>query len=184
MPYVDYDAANYPGLRIDDPPGSPTFVLTCREALGLIAGQPLGQQMLDEICQNAPAFASWGGCVVIKRPNSAGTIGRPGEEGGSKCAPVSELNAKNGQGSASAVYWNPNIWYVPGRGSRPAFIGLAHELVHAWHNAHGTKRGNYDEEEMFTVGLGQYMVPDPVVGNNITENAIRLEHNVPIRHEY
>ena len=34
MALIDYDATNYPGIRIDDPGGAATFALTCKEALG------------------------------------------------------------------------------------------------------------------------------------------------------
>jgi hypothetical protein len=182
MAMTDYDATNYPGIRIDDPGGASTFALTCRDALDRIVSMPVGRRMLQEICQYAPTFNPWGGCVKILRANVMTVqIGRPGEEGGSKCAAVNEVNAKNGTGSGSGVHWNPNIWTVPGQGMRPPYIGLAHELVHAWHNARGTKKGDYDEEEQFTVGLGQYAIAD---ANMITENRIRLEHNVGLRHQY
>jgi hypothetical protein len=47
------------------------------------------------------------------------------------------------------------------------------------------KKQVYADEEDFTVGLNQYMLPDPTaVPATITENMIRLEHGVPIRHKY
>lgn len=176
MALVDYDAANYPGVRIDDPGAPSSFLLSCREALGKIVSKTLGQRLLQEISQNAPVFAAWGGRIKIYRAQL------PIESGGSKATAVSENNAKAaGVGTSSGVSWNSNVYAIPGQGPRPPFIGLAHELIHAWHNAMGTKKGDYDEEENFTVGLGQYMVPGP---NGITENMIRLEHGVPIRHRY
>lgn len=166
----------YPNIRIDDAGGASTFLLTAREALDKIASQPVGKRLLKEINEHAPTFGPWGGSIKIYRAQL------PIEQGGSKAAAVNELNAKApGVGSASGVAWNSNIFAIPGQGPRPPFVGLAHELIHAWHNALGTKKQDYDDEEAFTVGLGPYMVPGP---NSITENMIRLEHNVSIRHRY
>lgn len=174
MPLTSY--APYPNIKIEDPGGASTFLLTVREALDRINSQPKGQQLLQEINQHAPTFGPWGGSVKIYR--AANRI----EDGGSKAAAVNEVNAKNGGiGSASGVAWNCNVFAIPGQGPRPPFIGLAHELIHAWHNAKGIKKDNYDDEESFTVGLGNYMMPGP---GSITENMIRLEHGVPIRHKY
>jgi hypothetical protein len=176
MPLIDYDAANYPGIRILDGGGASSFALSCKEALNKIVGKPLGRRLLLEISQHAPTFNAWGGGIKIYRSELAVELG------GSKAAPVSEDLAKApGRGSASGVSWNSNVCVIPGQGPRPPFIGLAHELIHAWHNALGTKKADYDDEESFTVGLGAYMMPGP---NGITENMIRLEHGVPIRHKY
>jgi len=173
---IDYDVVNFPGIRISDQDGASSFAPSRREALDKIVSQPLGRRLLLEISQNAPAFDQWGGSIKIYRAEL------PIDKGGSKAAPVSEANAKAaGIGSASGVSWNSNVYVVPGQGPRPPFIGLSHELIHAWHNALGTKKADYDDEEAFTVGLGPYMLPVP---NGITENMIRLEHGIPIRHKY
>lgn len=182
MALVDYNAGTHPGIRIDDAGGgAATFAASVKEALGKIASQPVGARLLAEIsARNATVtFGGWGGIVKIYR--AALDV----KNGGSKAAPVSENNATNGTGSPSGVAWNTNIWMVPNVGQRPPFIGLAHELIHAWHNAHGTKKDQYDDEENFTVGLGAYMLPNPLaVPASITENMIRLEHNIAIRHRY
>lgn len=179
MPLVSWNVT-FPNIRIDDAGGSSTFVLTVREALDRIASQPKGARMLAEI-NAGPAFGAWNGVVKIYRAQGVVDPNNPGAEGGSKASAVREDLAKNGIGSPSGVAWNPNIYVVPGQGSRPPFIGLAHELVHAWHNVNGIKRQNYDEEEEFTVGLGQWAVANP---NAITENVIRLEHGLSIRLQY
>ena len=182
MALVDYNAGVYPGIRIDDPGGGTSFAASVKEALDKIVSKPLGQRMLAEICASpAAAFGPWGGKIKIYR--AALSV----DQGGSKAAPVSEDNAKNGTGSPSGVAWNSNVWVIPGQGQRPPFIGLSHELIHAWHNAHGIKKQDYDDEESFTVGLGNYMLPVAAAGRvpaSITENMIRLEHGVPIRHKY
>lgn len=181
MALIDYNNGTYPGIRIDDPGGASTFAQTAKDSLDMIVSKPLGQRLLAELSARSATvtFGLWGGIIKIYRAE------RPIEEGGSKAAPVSEIDAKNGTGSASGVAWNSNIWVIPGQGQRPPYIGLAHELIHAWHNGYGTKKQSYDDEENFTVGLGQYMMPDPLANPaTITENMIRLEHGIPIRHKY
>jgi len=88
---------------------------------------------------------------------------------------------------------------------RPAYIGLAHELIHALHYVQGTvqeenykidnyyyirkrvlfffhktviKTEHYKAEEFYTVGLSDFK------DEKITENAIRKEHQIPKRTAY
>lgn len=179
MALVDYNAALFPGIKIDDQGGASTFAATCRDSLDRIVSKPLGLRLLTEISGRAPHMAKWGGGIRIARAEL------PIEKGGSQAKAIQDGDAKNGVGSASVVFWNSNVWVIPEQGQRPPYIGLAHELIHAWHNAYGIKRQNYDDEENFTVGLGAYMTPDPVANPaTITENMIRLEHGIPIRHRY
>lgn len=60
---------------------------------------------------------------------------------------------------------------------RPPEIGLAHELIHAYHNDTGLDIGD-DIEEQRTVGLGPY------IGTTITENDIRNDYGIIQRPEY
>lgn len=74
----------------------------------------------------------------------------------------------------------------------PAFIVLAHELIHAWHGVSGTMETEdtqgialpdgrvyeISREEAYTVGLGPY------ANTRISENAIRAEHQLPRRTRY
>ena len=156
MALIDYNAGTYPGIRIDDLGLASTFALTAKESLDMIISKPLGQRLLAEISAKSAtvAFAPWAGIIKIYRAE------RPIDQGGSKATAVREDNAKNGTGTASGVAWNSNIWDIPGEGRRPPYIGLAHELIHAWHNAYGIMKQVYEEEEDFTVGLNQYMLPD------------------------
>ena len=176
MVLASYGGA-YPNIMIDDNGGgASTFSLTVREALDRIASRPGGQQLLQDIQARAPVFAPWGGSVKIYRAE------RPIAQGGNRAIAVNEAAAtQGGIGTASGLAWNSNVFAVPGQGSRPPFIGLAHELVHVWHNARGIKKADYDEEEEFTVGLGPYMLPAP---GSFTENLIRLEHGLPLRLRY
>ena len=92
-----------------------------------------------------------------------------------------EDNAKNGTGSASGVAWNSNIWDIPGEGRRPPYIGLAHELIHAWHNAYGIMKHVYADEEDFTVGLTSHAAgPDGRTGDHHREHdPSRARHSDP-----
>jgi len=102
-----------------------------------------------------------------------------------------------GQGSGSIVKWYPATkGYVAAAqtvkrhaalGDAPAFVFLAHELIHAYHDLHGDLPKNYDDndndgtgtgkdhEEARTIGLGPY------ADEEICENAIRKEHQLPRR---
>lgn len=158
---------------------NPSFRNTVVEALGRIAnGGPIGTALLNAIA-NAPVAADPAGFKVkIMRPNVTATIGAPGLEGGSRAVAYNELDGRaGGAGTKAACYWNPNIYNTPG-GARPAYIALAHELIHCYHYTNGLAQAGYQQEEEFTVGLGPHIMAA------ITENRIRLEHNVPIRHVY
>jgi hypothetical protein len=166
-------------MVFNDSTANQTFGLTVVEALTKIGSQPIGAALLQAIA-NAPVAADPAGNFKVKviRPDTHATIGQPGMEGGSRAVAFNEADGRQGgAGSRAACYWNPNIYNTP-NGSRPAFIGLAHELIHCYHYVNGLAKGSYDDEERFTVGLGPYMLAP------ITENRIRLEHDVPIRHQY
>jgi len=70
----------------------------------------------------------------------------------------------------------------------PSWIVLAHELIHAVHRFHGTRKPKdkmmayqnkmVEVEELETVGLGQFSF------KSITENAIRADASLPLRLQY
>ena len=97
-----------------------------------------------------------------------------------------EIAATTGVGSVTAIKYNPNMIDTPD-GSRPAWIALAHELIHAYYNIKGkglpsgmvmNVNGMVEKEEMATVGLG----PGP--HRSITENLIRTQANLTLRRTY
>lgn len=74
----------------------------------------------------------------------------------------------------------------------PFFIRLAHELIHACHNAYGTRREKTtcdrelwsSNEEFYTIARENDDVDEPsqyAKEPKISENAIRREHNLPPR---
>ena len=94
-----------------------------------------------------------------------------------------------GAGSSALVSYNP-FGDVGGvmAGSKPlktilgvdtpAFVALAHELVHAFHYMGGDRSPSRMVEEARTVGAGRY------ANTRISENAVRKEHNVALRKWY
>ena len=84
--------------------------------------------------------------------------------------------------SGTNVSWNPNLTKggtdLNGKTDRPAFVGLTHELAHAYDNAHGITSGNW------------LTLPD---GTNVSnsdkyatcwENLVRSEQGIPLRRQY
>jgi len=163
----------------NDDTKNPYFRLTVQEALNVINSKPVGSNLLAAISGANIAAGPGGFKVKIVRPDVVGIIGSPGAEGGSRAVPFNETAARGGGGCLAACYWNPNIYNTPGGGgTRPAFIGLAHELVHCMHALLGTMKNGYDEEEKFTVGLAPY------ADVAICENTIRAEHGLALRASY
>lgn len=155
MPYEAY-SDRFPQIKIHDE--NTSFRLTVREALNRIMSRALGARLLSEINATGPTFPGWeNGRIKIYRPppfeyEDDGTRTRFGlliNYGGrqtSKAVAVNDIDARNpGAGSPSGVAWNSNVFVIPGQGSRPPFIGLAHELIHASHNCKGIKKADLDD---------------------------------------
>jgi hypothetical protein len=165
--------SKYPGIKVKEDPSDTahTFLNIVNGALDKIASKPVGEALLNNIASDGVTSPTIGYKVCIVFPQSV--------DAGNKCVRISETNAHDPtKGTGSAVYFNYNIDSTPDTGPRPPFIGLAHELVHAWHNLNGVAKRDTKEEEFFTVGIPPY---DDV---KICENLIRLEHKLPIRFTY
>ena len=173
----------YPHIQIKyDEKKDPTFGLTATEALKIIDSGPLGSRMLGDI-EAAPVNAVGGYKVCIMKHRGDGPLGD--NDGSSKTDPCSHANSVfqkeedgvPGLGSASVVRWIPTQWVTPD-GKRPPFIGLAHELVHAWNNALG--------QSVYDVAKNEKIVTGLLTSNNnvVTENAIRAEHKINARLSY
>ena len=174
------NATTFPFIYVyNEDTKNPYFCLTVQEALNQINSQPVGNNLLSTISGAQVSLGDGGFKVKIVRPDVTATIGAPGAEGGSRAVPFNETKARGGGGCLAACYWNPNIYNTPSAaGARPAFIGLAHELIHCMHALLGTMKNSYDDEEKFTVGLESY------ANVAICENAIRAEHGVNARDSY
>ena len=120
--------------------------------------------------------------ITIHNMNTAARLRGDGVESSSvsSVAKSDGFKSQNGPRADSVILFNPN--YESQNGERPSFIGLAHELIHASHNADGTayhkKINGKSYEEERTVGL------DYNEGDEPTENHIRREHGLPERPEY
>jgi hypothetical protein len=138
------------------------------QALEAIWKTPSGLELIKGITNSRVAVGKEGGYKVkIYTPATVGQLRL--SFFGNCCKP-----ARTDIPSRSAVMWDPNSTSTP-QGERPAFIGLAHELIHAYHFANGVAKQDYDAEEDFAIGLIPYAT------NNITENKIRAENNLPPR---
>ena len=169
-------------IRLRSPNESVHFPQLVKDALKSINSKPVGKQLLSEIValKNKKKF---GYTVCIMRPGGLSVVDKNNGEGpqwssGSVAKRSNEEDACNGTGTVTAVTWNANIIETPD-GSRPSFIALAHELVHALYNLKGEAYSDASDEEYRTVGLA------PVANARaVTENKIRAEHKVPLRAAY
>lgn len=163
-------------VRIDEVT-NPMYVAMVNEALDKIYSKPVGKRLIDGITNSGEA--KFGYKVCIQRPDMR-VMELNGEKmvgAGNLAVRVNEEKACNGEGTQTAIKYNHNTIKTPD-GSRPNFIGLAHELVHALHNLNGDASADTTDEEHRTVGIGIY------INEDICENSIRGEHNVPRRMAY
>jgi hypothetical protein len=180
---------NYPGIiiRMQNQSDSVLFPTLVNDALAKIASRPIGQKLLQGISQRANK-AKFGYTVCIMRADMTYNAGCVTKWVGTNVAKRGDeaLATTAGQGSITAIKYNANMISTPD-GNRPSWIGLAHELIHAYYNLKGkglgsgtimNVKGPVEREEMATVGLG----PGP--HRSITENLIRAEHNLPLRTTY
>jgi hypothetical protein len=182
-------ASRYPGIliRMKNQTDSVLFPTLVNDALAKIASTPTGLKLLQGISQRV-GQAKFGYTVCIQRADMTYNSGCATKwVGTNKAVRGNEINAITpGLGSISAITYNANMIGTPD-GNRPPWIGLAHELIHAYYNLKGKGLGSgtivningaVEREEMATVGLG----PGP--HRSITENKIRAEHNLPLRTTY
>ncbi len=171
------------------------FMVDTRRALHTIDSKPKGQKLLTDLnaAPNTSRFDNHSTVVIQDarlKPKKGNTAApEPEQFIGSMNAyrMGTERNSDPGTGLASHVSFNPDT--ITPRldsgvtdGSRPSFIGLAHELVHSSRQQKGlaldpTMTLDKAAEEVETVG----MVQGP---NSITENSIRSEHGISERTTY
>ncbi len=161
------------------------FMVDTRRALHTIASQPQGHALLADL-EGGQHYNIHDGHsrVVISdsrftptgyNPNAGNSAGALGGLNTRERLPV---DSTPGFGEASRVFFNPTI--IRSDGPRPAFVGLAHELVHAQRNQMGVAVERYGEfglgavrDELETVGL----LPTPPT-QITTENAIGHEQGI------
>ena len=180
----------YPGIiiRMNTAADSVMFPTLTKEALAKIATTASGLKLLQGIVARL-GYAKFGYTVCIIRADMTYDSGCVTKWVGTNVAKrANEIAATTrGQASVTAIKYNANMIETPD-GKRPSWVGLAHELIHAYYNLKGkgapagitqmNVNGQVEKEEMLTVGLG----PGPHRG--ITENMIRAEANLPLRVTY
>ena len=179
----------YPGIivRMKQASDSVMFPTLVQSALVQIATLPTGQKLLTGIASRVGS-AKFGYTVCIMRADMGYDPGCVTKWIGTNVATRgNELDATTrGKSSVTAIKYNANMIDTPD-GKRPAWVGLAHELIHAYYNLKGkglpggtimNVNGMVEQEEMATVGLG----PGP--HRSITENQLRQEAGLPLRTTY
>ncbi len=176
--------------------GFTDFMVETRRALHQIDSQPMGQKLLTDL-NAAPNVSRLDNHsrVIFKdarlQRNTGNTAGAEPDRFGMSFDAYrlgTERSSQRSTGLASHVSFNPDVITprLPSGvtdGSRPAFVGLAHELVHSSRQQKGyaldTSMGQLERaaEEVETVG----MVPSR---HRITENSIRSEHGLARRTTY
>lgn len=190
------------------------FIGTARDSLALIESKPVGKKLLEDLedlCQRSTTkkvviqyssvFSSAAPLDPItnesrKKLNRVRSTDVATDPQTLLANPLLVAKPKiiegrrayiGGGGTGCVVNWKHTDRGLDGR---PTHIALAHELVHAIHYVGGmcyraatgglSDLGNTGimEEEMRTVGFGPYAKESP------SENAIRAEHNIPLRPTY
>jgi uncharacterized Zn-binding protein involved in type VI secretion len=144
-----------------------------------LEGTPAERQKMIKALDDIKATPT--GAAMLKSIDDSGQqVTIKATTGGNGAAPLDRANAQRkadgspGSGSGSTVSFNPDRGTI-GDGSepwmtRPPAVGLAHELVHAEHSAHGTNDFTPAGEDM-AVGVAPYE------NQPFTENKIRDEWN-------
>lgn len=200
---VQWDHA-YEGIEIDDESGQ--FVVAATRDLNLIKCKAVGKDLLSLISKRCRGIGTkaGGSFVQIKYTSTVGDLAHQGldvstpstaqspghwddRDVAQNAAPGSIIRLA-GRGTGSVIHYGHNLEgkYTRACGlSTPAFIALAHELVHALHSLSGDFLKPYswaDDgaliEEARTVGIG------PFAKTRICENTIRKEHGLPLRTYY
>jgi len=91
----------------------------------------------------------------------------------------------NGKGSYSRVYFDPRRT-ATSMGQRPSYIGLGHELIHAYYNSLGGQWSHSEDSGHYSTTLYEYMRGGlgPFSTNAISENRLRAQANVALRNRY
>lgn len=194
-----------PGIYLDQDRGLFAYRAGCD--LNRIISRPVGARLISLIVARHRGVGTQPGkCVFVTQADDISDVGatvplarepdtvrRPARAG--------SIVRIAGPGSSVIVRYDAmgKVKYTLELGvPTPAFIGLAHELIHALRDMSGDKTESYDwktqgalREEAKTVGLAIYAPkatapfhPGSQAGPQITENAIRAEHGLAPRTYY
>lgn len=176
---------DHPGIKIvTEKESTPaTFFHDVNTALNKIRSKPVGKGLLKTIAAK---------CLMSNKSvfidhylvSLASPSGNPKEAYGHE-----QKDAEGhaffvpGEGQSAAISWDPTDPGPP-YAPRPAYVGLAHELIHALHIVHGLQVYDTNQadglaiNEATVVGLGIFK-DEP-----FTENAIRHEQGIALRTQY
>jgi RHS repeat-associated protein len=142
------------------PIGSPTEIASINAAIQNLSQVSASAAGLIRILQNDPT-------PILVGTTSSGNSYHPKGNSNASCRP-------------GTVSFNPNLIII-GNGKepwmiRPPEVGLAHELIHAYHDITGTLGSTRSDEENTTVGVSGISL--------YTENDIRNDYDLPRRQRY
>jgi hypothetical protein len=182
---------NHPGIYVDQCSADLTAKVT--QHLNTIRSGGIGRDLLDLISKRCQGIGRGTSTldrqtVIIvptadDRPRTKSTQ-RDREV--AQDAPPGSVVRLSGGGTGAVVRYDPDRAYEAVGGIlTPAYIALAHELIHALHGLSGDLLEEYSwetqgalREEARTVGIGPYCQ------QRISENAIRKERGLPLRQYY
>jgi hypothetical protein len=175
----------HPGIKIvtgkDATPQG--FFQDVNNALNKIRSQPIGKGLLKTIAAKC-LMSNKSVFIDYHQASAAGPSGNPKETYGyEKVDAEGHVYFMPGEGESASIAWDPKDPGPP-YSPRPAFVGLAHELIHALHMVHGLQIYSTNDadglaiNEATVVGLGVFK-DEP-----FTENAIRHEHGIALRTQY
>ncbi|RAP58326.1 hypothetical protein BTJ49_05055 [Oleiagrimonas sp. MCCC 1A03011] len=185
-----YDHLSLQRKRGQSSHGFTDFMVDTRRALHTLDSQPQGKSLLSQLNNGpSPSMVDFHSTVMIADARTRDDQGNTAKPQGMLAFRDKPLKHDSpGFGEATTVHYNPDI--KKSDGSRPAFIGLGHELVHALRNQTGMavdtnaldhmpkrKLLHTQIEEFETVGLLK-------APQGITENSLRKEHGIAPRTEY
>jgi hypothetical protein len=202
MAHALYDIFG-PGLYIEAPAGDPNFMSQARMSLNILRSRPCGVALLRALSDATRATGNQ--TVIAKSPFSSAAYTDDISEGflaqlrqpGTRHLVDAALpkTAQRGRGCSAIAYWSPSNRIMGSSEERPAYLPLAHELVHALHYMLGdcarppenisewqTKDCGLAEEEARTVGIGPYQYPAKALGP--CENEFRAAFGMNPRTEY
>jgi len=204
MPLVLYDVYG-PGLYIDNPADDLNFYSQARMSLNILRSRGVGKELIQSInaacrkkgCKVAIEKHITSNAIPTKKVDDAfrARLKQPGN--GILVNDAYPLTVRGKKGCSAIVRWNPSNRLQVGPSEfieRPAYLALAHELIHALHFISADcaraptrefnlkKDSGLAEEEARTVGIGPYMYPRQ--SDAFCENAIRAAFGQPIKREY
>ena len=161
-------------------------------ALKIIASKPVGQRLLKKIDEGK----YWVLITSLEDSDTSPetrTFGPGGNISGMGCPSIISISEKH---NFTLIGYKHKLYSTDlSPIAAPFWISLAHELIHAYHNSYGRncqrqdlelpfKRNVWKSPEELKTITGWSGIEDEGgrVRQAISENAIRLEHNLPLRY--